>query len=351
MRINNIGDIEITRLRPFLILEAGVNHEGSLDTAFEMIDAAAAAGADMIKFQSYKAETLASRNSPAYWDQTKEPETSQYELFKKHDTFGDDDYRKLACRCRQKDILFCSTPFDSHFVDFLDEFMLVYKVASADITNFLLLKQIASKKKPVLLSVGASYIEEVEQTVQLLQNHGVEQIALLHCILEYPSLAEHANLKVIGSLRSAFPDLTIGWSDHIAPAHNTVSLLAAWMEGADILEKHYTLDKTLTGNDHYHAMDPDDVRTFLKTQRYVAAMIGSGKKTVLECEQIPRKYARRSLVAACDIPAETVITLDMITAKRPGTGISPVHAEEIIGCKAAVDIIEDDLLQWEMILR
>ena len=191
MKISQIGGIEIARSKPFLILEAGVNHEGSLDTAFEMVDAAAEAGADAIKFQSYKAETLASKNSPAYWDRTKEPTASQYELFKKHDSFGDEEYIKLAQRCKKRGILFCSTPFDSHFVDFLEPLMDFYKIASADITNIPMLRQIAAKKKTVLLSTGASFLEEIEEVVKLIRSEGVEKIALMHCVLEYPAPSEH----------------------------------------------------------------------------------------------------------------------------------------------------------------
>ena len=349
MRISHIGDIAISRSKPFLILEAGVNHEGSLATAFEMIDAAADAGADMIKFQSYKAETLASKNSPAYWDRKQEPTSSQFELFKKHDSFGDKEYRKLAERCQEKQILFSSTPFDDHFADFLEQFMPIYKVASADITNHPFLRRIATKNKPILLSVGASYLSEVEEAFRVIEQSGGEQVALLHCVLEYPTVAEHANLETIPYLKSVFPNVTIGWSDHVTPAHNCLSLLAAWIQGADILEKHYTLDKSMPGNDHYHAMDPDDVRDFTSRQQYFYKMLGEKSKTVLPCEETPRKYARRSLVATKDIPAGTILTKDMLTAKRPGTGISPKYFDIIIGRKALVSIKEDDLISWDMI--
>ncbi|MHC4385453.1 MAG: N-acetylneuraminate synthase family protein [Planctomycetota bacterium] len=349
MKIQELAGIKIDRSRPFLILEAGVNHEESLDKAFEMVDAAAKAGADVIKFQSYKAETLASRNSPAYWDQTKETTSSQYELFKKHDSFGDEEYRQLSQRCQQQGILFCSTPFDDHFVDFLDELMPFYKVASADITNLPLLRKIASKNKPVLLSVGASYLPEIHQAIEWLQQTGAGPIALLHCVLEYPTLIEHANLETIAYLQSEFPDMTIGFSDHVTPSPRCTSLLAAWLKGADILEKHYTLDKTLPGNDHYHAMDPDDVREFVHDRDQIGAMLGTFGKTVLTCEEIPRKFARRSLVAAQDIACGSVITEAMIIAKRPGTGISPEKYDEVIGKVAKQSIKEDDVLTWDMI--
>lgn len=349
MRIENIGGIKVDRSKPFLILEAGVNHEGSLDTAFEMIDSAAEAGADVIKFQSYKAETLASRNSPAYWDRSKEPTNNQYELFKKHDSFGDDEYRKLAERCEQKDIIFCSTPFDSHFVDFLDSYMPLYKIASADITNLPFMRHIASKGKPILLSTGASNLDEVVKAVDELKKEGCSQIALMHCVLEYPTCAEHVNLNTIPYLQTVFPELTIGYSDHVVPEHSHLSLLAAWMLGADILEKHYTLDKTLEGNDHYHAFDPDDVKEFVSSQRCLKGMLGKNEKVVWPWEEDARKYARRSLVAVRDIAAGMVLTDEMLTAKRPGTGISPVFYEIVVGRTARADIKEDEILQWDKI--
>lgn len=349
MKIDSIGNIPISNSHPFLIAEAGVNHEGSLETAFEMIDAAAEAGADMIKFQSYKAETLASKNSPAYWDRRKEPIGSQYELFKKYDAFGDQEYLKISKRCKEKNILFLATPFDKHFIDFLESLMPAYKIASADITNHPLLKRIAQKKKPIILSVGASYLSEVEEAIRVIIKAGADQIALLHCVLEYPTRAKNANLLTIPFLKSVFPDVTIGWSDHIKPEYGCLSLLAAWMNGAEILEKHYTLDKTLSGNDHYHAMDPDDIHDFREKQQCIQSMLGKYGKTVLPCEKTPRKYARRSLVAAKDIPAGSVIKDDMITAKRPGIGISPSYIDILIGRKTSTQISEDELIKWNML--
>lgn len=349
MKINKIGKIELTRKHPFLIAEAGVNHGGSLSTAIEMVDAAAEAGADAIKFQSYKAETLASRKSPAYWDQTKEPTTSQFELFKKYDSFGDSEYRQLAKRCEEKGIIFISTPFDRHFVDFLDDLMPVYKVASADITNIPLLRQIAGKNKPILLSTGASSLSEIDAALRNLSDAGNDQVALMHCILEYPCPPEHCYLESITALVKSYPDRTIGWSDHTTPEFDCLSLLTAWMKGADILEKHYTLDKTLTGNDHYHAMNPDDIKAFCKRQEYMTRIIGDvHEKGALPSEDDARKYARRSLVASCDLKAGTIITPEMVIPKRPGTGISPLYYDRIVGSRIEIDVKKDEILQWEM---
>jgi len=352
MKITEIDGIEITHNRPFLIAEAGVNHEGSLDTAFEMVDAAAEAGADAIKFQSYKAETLASRNSPAYWDRTEEPAGSQFELFKKHDSFGDAEYCSLAERCRKKGIVFMSTAFDSHFVDVLDDLVPVHKVASADITNIPLLRQIAAKGKPILLSTGASFLSEIDVALRNLHRAGNDQVALLHCVLEYPCQPEHSCLETMGILARAYPDRTIGWSDHVKPQFDCLSLIAAWLKGGDILEKHYTLDKTLPGNDHYHAMDPDDIRAFRQRQEYVAALIGDSiEKDVMPFETKARECARRSLFAARNIKSGTVLTPEMVIPKRPGSGISPLHYDRIIGSRIHFEVAADQPLQWDMLLE
>lgn len=347
MKIESLGGIPISMRSPLLILEAGVNHEGSIDRAFEMIDAAADAGADCIKFQSYKAETLASRNSPSYWDRTKEPASNQYDLFKKHDSFGDAEYAQLAQRCEQKGVLFCSTPFDAHFVDLLDAMMPFYKIASADITNDPLLTHVASKGKPVLLSTGAATLEEADAAVELLESKGAAGVGILHCVLEYPTPPEHANLRVIEALAERFPGRTIGWSDHVAPDEGPQCMIAAWLLGATVLEKHYTLDKALPGNDHYHAFDPDDVRAFRQQQRTISTMLGDRDKRVMDWERDSRKYARRSLVATRDLPAGTVLDASMCVPKRPGTGVSPRYLDLVIGHPLANDVREDDVLDWD----
>ncbi len=350
MKIGAIGGVALRRDRPFLIAEAGVNHEGSLPRAIEMVDAAAEAGADMIKFQSYKAARLASRHSPAYWDRSQEPAGSQFELFQRYDALDVEDYRKLKERCDARGILFCTTPFDLHFVDALDPLLCCFKIASADITNLPLLRGVGSKGKPVLLSTGASTLGEVEAAVRVLTGAGAPAVGLLHCVLQYPTEFGNAHLRAIGQLAAVFRDHTIGWSDHVLPEDGCLSLLLAWLEGADVLEKHFTLDKTLPGNDHYHAMDPDDVVAFRRRCERAEALLGRAEKTVLPCETAARRHARRSLVAACAIPRGTRITQDMLSAKRPGHGVSPEHHDLIVGRIAEVDIAEDQLLTWDLLL-
>ncbi|MFH2104099.1 MAG: N-acetylneuraminate synthase family protein [Chloroflexota bacterium] len=344
------GTIALKADRPYLIAEAGVNYENDMETAVCMVEEATAAGADAIKFQSYKAETLASRFSPSYWDTTKESTKSQFELFKKYDHFDIDDYATLATHAARCGIDFLTTPFDVRFADALVPLMPVIKVASADLTNHPFLRHIAPMGKPVILSVGASTLGEVDEAVRLLKSEGVDQIALLHCVLSYPCDPSDANLGVIQHLQVAFPDLVVGYSDHVPPAYGCATLTTAWLLGARIIEKHFTLDKTKSGNDHYHAMDPEDMRAFRSQCDYVTALIGSDHKEVFACEAEARQQARRSLVAARALRSGETVTRDDILVKRPGTGINPRFLDVVVGARIIGDIQEDEILQWEMFL-
>jgi N-acetylneuraminate synthase len=345
------GALTLKAERPFLVAELGVNYENDMGVARRMVEEAAAAGADAVKFQSYKAESLASRFSPAYWDTTKETTRSQYDLFKKYDHFDVSEYETLAEHARNCGIHFMTTPFDLRFADALAPLMPVIKVASADLTNHVLLRHLARKGKPIILSVGAATLGEVDEAASLLKSEGVQQIALLHCVLSYPTAPGDANLGVIRHLQAAFPDLIIGYSDHVPPAHGCAALTTAWLLGARILEKHFTLDKTKPGNDHYHAMDPVDLRAFRTQCDYATALIGSDQKIVFPCEAEARKQARRSLVAARAIRAGERIAPEDVVLKRPGTGIDPRLLDVVVGAVAIRDIQEDEILQWEMFLK
>ena len=349
MKISRIGNTTLGANFPYLILEAGVNHEGSLERAFEMVDAAAELGAPMIKFQSYKAESLASRQSPAYWDRSEEKTDSQYALFQKFDKLNVCDYVALAQRCQSQGIEFCSTAFDAEFVDALAPYMSLFKVASADLTNVPLLRQIAEKGKPVVLSTGASELSEIHDAVSILEGGGVEEVALLHCVLEYPTRPENANLLSIKVLQREFPNHTIGWSDHVKVAHGGASVIAAWGLGAEIIEKHFTLDKSLPGNDHYHALDVADVASLMAQLKYMSQLWGTEEKKSLPCESEARVQARRSLVAQHAIEKGTFLTEKMFVPKRPGTGISPDSIDQIVGQVATQQIECDAQLEWEMI--
>jgi sialic acid synthase SpsE len=343
-----LGELLLRGDRPFVIAEAGVNHENSLDSAMQMVDAAADAGADAIKFQSYKAETLASRHSPAYWDLNQEPTQSQFELFKKHDRFGDAEYQALARRAQQRGIHFMSTPFDRHFAEMLEPLMPAYKIASADLTNMPLLRQCASTGKPMVLSVGASEDEEIDEALQAVHDAGNDQVALLHCVLSYPCRADDAHLNSIGYLARRYPQVVVGYSDHVPPGPAMLAPFSAWLLGARIIEKHFTLDKSLPGNDHYHAMDPDDLRRFLETCAAAAVMIGADERRVWPCEEAARRQARRSLVAATTIRKGERATEAAIAIKRPGTGIPPASLDTLIGRAAVRDIDADEILAWDM---
>ena len=349
MKITQIGETQIDGRFPYLILEAGVNHGGDFQRALEMVDAAADLGVPMIKFQSYKAESLASRHSPAYWDRTEEKTSSQYDLFRKYDGFCGADYIALAERCVERGIEFCSTAFDAFFVDALAPYMKVFKVASADLTNIPLLRQIATKGKPVILSTGASELCEIQQAVGVLESGGVSEIALLHCVLEYPTKPENANLLSIPALKETFPDYTIGWSDHVKTAYAGASVIAAWSLGAELVEKHFTLDKSQPGNDHYHALDPIDVAELRAQLDYYSKLMGCPEKRCLPCENEARLQARRSLVAGETIPVGEVIRADMLVPKRPGTGIAPDCLDELVGQVTTRRIEKDEVLDWEMV--
>ncbi|MGA1763571.1 MAG: N-acetylneuraminate synthase family protein [Ilumatobacteraceae bacterium] len=331
---------------PYVIAEIGVNHEGSIELAKRLVELAKEGGADAAKFQTYKAETLASRHSPAYWDTTKEATLSQYELFKKYDAFGAPEYEVLAEHCKKVGIEFISTPFDDGAVDMLDSLVPFFKIASADITNTPLLRRVARTGKPVVLSVGAATIPEIDEALSTLRSAGANSIALLHCILNYPTSDEHANLRMIGDLAARYPECVIGYSDHTTPKPGLPSLLAAWLLGAVILEKHFTHDTSLPGNDHYHAMTVDDVRSFRSEVSRIAPLLGDRSKHPLESEEIARKNARRSIVVSRDLPVGHRISESDITYKRPGTGISPLSWDDVIGRKTRRELAVDDVLQW-----
>ncbi len=332
--------------KPYVIAEIGVNHEGSISLAKRLIDEAKEGGADAVKFQSYKAETLASKDSPSYWDTTKEPTTSQYELFKKHDSFWQEEMQTLKVYCDEVGIEFLSTPFDIESADFLNELMDVFKISSSDITNKPFIEYICRFNKPIILSTGASHLYEIQEAVSWIEKYG-NPLALLHCVLNYPTPDENANLGMILGLKRAFPEKIIGYSDHTLPKDMKVCEIAT-MIGSVIIEKHFTHDKTLPGNDHYHAMDKEDLKLFRKNLERVSGILGNFKVEALEDEALARANARRSLVSGRNIPKGKIIESEDLTFKRPAYGISPKFIDEIVGKKALDNIEEDSVLQWSM---
>ncbi len=341
-----INPCENRLYEPYIIAEIGVNHEGSMELAKRLVDEAKDGGADAVKFQSYKAETLASKDSPSYWDTSKEPTTSQYKLFKKHDSFWIDEMRELKEYCDKVDIEFMSTPFDIESANFLNEMMDVYKISSSDITNKPFIEYICRFNKPIILSTGASSLHEIQEAVSWIEKYG-NPLALLHCVLNYPTPDKNANLGMIVDLKAKFPDKIIGYSDHTLPKDMKVCEVATIL-GAVIIEKHFTHDKTLQGNDHYHAMDKEDLKLFRENLKRDFEILGSFRVEAIEDEKLARDNARRSLVASKNIPAGKIITKEDLTFKRPAHGISPKFIDEVIGKKTTKYIKEDDVLKWGM---
>lgn len=331
--------------KPYIIAEIGVNYENDIELAAEMIRRAARAGADAVKFQTYKAEKLAAADSPTYWDEKK----TQREFFKQYDKFGEAEYRYLAQVCEAEHITFVSTPFDKEAVDFLEPLVPVYKVASADITNLDLLRYIARKRKPVILSTGASTLSEIARAVEILNENGVEQVALLHCVLHYPTDYTEANLLSIPYLKKCFPEHIVGYSDHTKPDPGMAVVTAAAILGATIIEKHFTLDKSKVGNDHYHAMDPSDLILLIRNISIIWDAFGCEDRHISPGELAARKYARRSLVAAKNIKKGTRIQTEDLTCKRPCTGIPAEDFAYVVGRIAKQDIVEDTILQWSLL--
>ena len=341
----------------YLIAEMGVNFYDTakqlnitpLEAAKLYIDKAAEAGIDCAKFQSYKANTIVSKNSPAYWDTTKEATKTQYELFQKFDSFGEAEYKELCDYTHSKGMDFTSTPFDYASADYLYDMVDFYKISSSDLSNIPFIKHIAAKGKPMVVSVGAAYLSEVDEAIRAMKEVGNNDICILHCVLSYPTDPKNANLKIIKTLKEVFPDVKVGFSDHVAPDPTMMTLATAYLLGSEVIEKHFTLDKTLTGNDHYHSGDPEDFKKARANFEMIDKVLGQPEKTVLECEIVPRREARRSLALTRSMKAGEKITENDIMPKRPGTGISPKYTDIVRGREVKRDLEEDTILTWDMV--
>ena len=343
--------------KPYFIAEMGVNFYDTarvlgispLEAAKLYIDEAAQAGVDCAKFQSYKANTIVSKNSPAYWDTSEEPTKTQYELFLKYDHFDQIEYQELCDYTHGKGLDFTSTPFDYASADYLEPMVDFYKISSSDLTNLPFIKHIGKKGKPVFLSTGAAYLSEIDEAVRVLREAGCQDLVLLHCVLSYLMKPEDASLRMIETLKRVFPDMRVGFSDHVVPDEAMTTLSTAYLLGAEVLEKHFTLDKKLPGNDHYHAGDPRDFQKAITNFRKINTLLGNGEKTVLDCERVSRREARRSLVLTRDMRAGEVIREIDVMAKRPGTGISPKYMDVVIGKQIKIDLGEDSVLTWDFL--
>lgn len=337
----------ITSGDPFFIAEAGVNHLGSLELGERLIREAAEAGAHAVKFQSYKAKNLCTKNAPRFWDWEGEieKEGSQFDSYSHLDSFGEKEHAALKTMCDNYGIEFMSTPFDDEAADYLDRVGInAYKIASCDLTNHPLLKNVASKRKIIMLSTGAGSIDEIRSAISVLK-HGTDKIVVMHCNLKYPTEDHEINLRMIEHLKEEFPECVIGLSDHTM---NLWTPAFAYALGATVFEKHYTVDKTLGKSaDHWLSVDPPEVNQIIENINLAVTLMGSREKKCTESEERARLYARRSIVTISNISKGDVLTHDNLSCKRPGTGISPTMFHKIVGRTAAKDILEDQILTMD----
>jgi N,N'-diacetyllegionaminate synthase len=331
----------------FIIAEAGVNHNGDINLAMRLIDAAKEAGADAVKFQTFKAEEVLTRGAEkaGYQKETTSTDESQYDMIKSLELSGK-DFKELYKLAQEKDILFLSSPFDKGSVDLLDELAVpAFKVPSGEITNFPLLRYIAGRKKPIILSTGTATLEEIGEALEVIKAECGNDVILLHCISSYPAKIEDMNLRAMASIREAF-SLPVGLSDHSLGITVPVAAVAL---GACVIEKHFTLDRDLAGPDHRASLEPEGLKQMIAAIRDVERAMGDGIKRPAKAEEDSKKVGRRSIVARVDIPWGTVITGEMLAMKRPGTGLKPEFLDKVIGTKARVNIVRDELITWEKI--
>jgi len=345
-------------VKPYIIAEIGVNYYEIADKySLEIIDAAKLmmkkakdAGANAVKFQIYKAEKLASTNAKAYWNIKENPITNQLELFKKYDKLDLEHYKELAKYANVIGIDFIATPFDEDSARLINEISPAIKISSSDITNIPFLKFVASLSKPILLSTGAADMFEIHKAISTIKEAGNKDVILMHCILEYPTPYEDANLNMIKYLKSVFPDHLIGYSDHTLPDKSMLLLTIAVILGACVIEKHFTLDKTLQGNDHFHSMDTEDLINFKQNLELLQKILGKYTKEPLEGELKSRLYARRGLIAAKDLKPGDIITKYSIAIKRPATGIPPEFLDIIVGKSVKKKVAKDQPITWDYLL-
>lgn len=334
----------------YFIAEIGVNHEGDLKKALKMVQQVADAGAHAAKFQVYKAHKLVVSSAKAYWDTSFETESTQQALFAKYDKFNADDYNEIQKKCIECGVDFLATPFDLDAVDMLDKISTSFKIASADITNFPLLEKVGKCKKHVFLSTGASSLSEIQEAVDCLVGKGAPTLSLLHCILNYPCSISNSYLSHISTLTSHFASekIAIGYSDHIPSSEvNNDQLVMAATLGCRVFERHFTYDTNLPGNDHYHALDVDSLRTVIARIKAVLVGMRPGCETaMLEAQSEAIIQARRSIVMANNVNIGSILTETDLVCKRPGTGISPKYLKSLIGRKTRVDLRLDDILHW-----
>ena len=325
-----------------IIAEAGVNHNGNKETAFSMIDAAKNAGVDCIKFQTFKSEKVVSRIAPkALYQKESTGEGSQEDMLRRLE-LSFRDFIDLKEYCDKIGICFLSTPFDFESIDFLNTLdMPFWKIPSGEVTNYPYLEKIALTQKPVVMSTGMCEISEIEDALKVLRDNGTENIKLLHCNTEYPTPFVDVNLKAMKTMEDLF-GIPVGYSDHTKGIEVPIAAVAM---GAQIIEKHFTLDKTMEGPDHKASLEPHELKAMVEAIRNIEKAIGTGEKIPSLSEEKNKSVARKSIVASKSIKCGDIFTEENITVKRPGSGISPMLWKNVLGKKAKRDFGEDELIE------
>jgi N-acetylneuraminate synthase/N,N'-diacetyllegionaminate synthase len=326
----------------FVVAEAGVNHNGDLELALRLVDAAAAARADAVKFQTFRAEAVAAPSAPkaGYQLESTGAGESQLEMLRGLE-LAPDAYAELKRRAEERGLVFLSSPFDHESVELLDELdVAAFKIASGEVTNTALLADVGRRGRPVILSSGTADVGEVEEAVATLRAAGARELVVLHCVSAYPAPAEGANLLAMATLAERL-GLPVGFSDHTEG--DEVALAAAAL-GACVLEKHFTLDRSLPGPDHHASLEPPELAELVRRVRRVEAAVGDGVKRPTELERANARVVRRSLAAARDLAAGTTLDEGMLEALRPGTGIAPSRLPDVVGRRLRRDLARGELL-------
>ena len=329
----------------FIIAEAGVNHNGSLERAIHMVDTAVKAGADAVKFQTFKANNLATKNAikADYQEKTSPEYEFQFNMLKKLELSAD-AHLKIIAECRSKGIEFLSSPFDIESIDLLKSLGIKrWKIPSGEITNLPYLRKIASFGQKIILSTGMADMEEIKAALAVFAHAGLslDKITLLHCNTEYPTPMKDVNLKAMCTIKDSFPGIKAGYSDHTMGIEVPIAAVAM---GASVIEKHFTLDRKLPGPDHQASLLPDELAEMIRCIRNIESALGNGLKKPTKSELKNIFAARKSIVAACHIAAGEIFTEDNLMAKRPGTGISPMKWDFILGRAASKNYEKDDFI-------
>lgn len=329
--------------RVIIIAEAGVNHNGDINIAKELISEASKAGVDYVKFQTFKAEKLTSKQAKKanYQIQNTGHKESQFQMLKSLE-LSEDDHIEIIEFCKKKNVKFLSTAFDLEGIDFLNDFIDVYKIPSGEITNLPYLRRVALFGKPVFLSTGMATMSEIADALSIIMKYGttLRDVIVLHCNTEYPTPMNDVNLRAMKAIGSEF-NVSVGYSDHTLGIEVPIAAVAL---GARVIEKHFTLSRKMTGPDHLASLEPSELKSMVSAIRNIEVALGNNLKQPTESEKRNINVARKSIVAAVDINKGEIFTEDNLTTKRPGGGISPMKWDDVIGTRAKKTYLADDLI-------